>query len=108
MPETLVTKKDLANHGIKYTWATLNKFMDNGVFPPSVRLSPGRVAWRLTDIEKFIDNLPDGRVRRLDSLWRPRPSLPPRPGKRRGRQAGTKIMVIDGRRRVVPAADAAE
>ncbi len=104
-PIDLVTKDQLGTvHNIWTSWPTLNKWMDDGLFPPAYSLSPNRMVWRLVDIERFKSTRPL-RGEPLPHLWPPRKrqrvEAPPG-SKPRGRPTGSKIVVdADGRRRLV-------
>jgi hypothetical protein len=92
--------KDLAGLGIDRSYATIIRLMDEGRFPPSVRVTPGRIGWRAADIEKYRAIVDAGGV----PSWAPRPKRPAPPGPKRGRRPGTRVVRgDDGVRRLVAA-----
>jgi prophage regulatory protein len=56
--EVFVSYFDLRAHGITYTRVHLARMMRNGTFPASIRLSPNRIAWRLSELEHWKSSRP--------------------------------------------------
>jgi prophage regulatory protein len=56
--EVFVSYFDLRAHGIPYTRVHLYRMMRNGTFPASIRLSPNRIAWRLSELENWKNSRP--------------------------------------------------
>lgn len=57
---TLLSFEQLGDIGIDYSREHLRRMERAEQFPKRVRLSPGRVAWRLSDIESWIESRPVG------------------------------------------------
>lgn len=60
-PDIYLSFPELRAHGVPYCRVHLNRLIDRGDFPPSRRLSPNRVAWRLADIEHWKATRPVAR-----------------------------------------------
>ena|SRR5690242_14259933 len=91
-PEVFITYPELTNHGVpKYSRKHLLQMMRTGDFPQSVQLSPNRVAWRKSDLDRWAASRPVARVLTVgDTRQHP------------GRPVGSHVVVDDdGRRRVV-------
>lgn len=111
--EIFITYPDLQDHGIRVSRISVNNWMDKGIFPPAIQISPNRVGWRLSDIERFKASRPPSREP-VPRLWPPREKRVkpvPAPGaKPVGRPRGSRVVRgADGQRRLVlpEAADAA-
>ena len=50
LPAIFISYCDLRVLGIPYTRVHLNRLIHKGLFPPPVRLSPNRIAWRMSDL----------------------------------------------------------
>ncbi len=50
----------LRDIGITYCAEHIRRLELSGLFPQRVRLGPGRVAWRLSEIEDWLDSRPVG------------------------------------------------
>jgi predicted DNA-binding transcriptional regulator AlpA len=101
--EVFITFPELRDHGIRASRVSVNKWMDLGIFPPSIRISPNRVGWSIFSIELFKASRPDAREP-APRLWPPRerPVKPVDPAKPVGRPRGSKVVRgPDGRRRLV-------
>jgi predicted DNA-binding transcriptional regulator AlpA len=57
----LVGYAELSQLGIKFSVEHIRILERDGHFPTRIRLSPKRVAWRMSDIEAWIDSRPTGR-----------------------------------------------
>jgi predicted DNA-binding transcriptional regulator AlpA len=53
-----VTYEQLEGLGILFARKTLRRLCKAGKFPRPVELSPGRIAWRLSDVRDYQDNRP--------------------------------------------------
>lgn len=56
----LVSYDNLKRMGILYSREHLRRLEAAGDFPKRLRLSPSRVAWKLCDIEEWIETRPVG------------------------------------------------
>jgi predicted DNA-binding transcriptional regulator AlpA len=57
--EALVTYNELkARYGIPYDRSTVWKKRQDGSFPEPLRLSPGTIAWRVSDITAWLASRP--------------------------------------------------
>ena len=109
MQETFVSFPELRGHGIRASRVSVNKWMDLGIFPPSIRISPNRVGWSIFSIELFKASRPDAREP-APRLWprRERPVKPVDPAKPVGRPKGSRVIRgPDGVRRLVRAEELA-
>lgn len=59
--EIFITFPDLREHGISYCRVHLGRLMDKGEFPMAVRLSANRIAWRLSEVERWKQSRPAAR-----------------------------------------------
>ncbi|WP_170482253.1 helix-turn-helix transcriptional regulator [Ruegeria arenilitoris] len=57
---TLLSFEHLEEIGIKYSREHLRRLEAADQFPKRLRLSPGRVAWRLSEIEDWLESRPVG------------------------------------------------
>lgn len=110
--DVFVMFKEFRTHGVpQYSRRYTNAMVDAGTFPPPVRLSANRIAWRLSDLERWKETRPLAREV-LPVLW---PVQTPVLGRgqvatayTRGRPPGSKL--INGklvRREELEGADAA-
>jgi predicted DNA-binding transcriptional regulator AlpA len=67
--------KDLQQAGIVTSWPQVLRMIDDEGFPPGVRLSANIRAWRLDEVQAWLDRRPSER----------KSVLALRPGSRRGR-----------------------
>jgi len=88
---------ELREFGIIYSRRHLQAMGDKGIFPPSHRLSPNRVAWRSDQINDYLRTRPtDGSP--PPQLWPLRPTHPRGRGanhnytKPQGRKPGGKVV----------------
>jgi hypothetical protein len=51
--EVFVPYFSLRDHGVLFTRVHLRRFIERGLFPPAVQLSPNRVAWKLSDLTEW-------------------------------------------------------
>jgi Prophage CP4-57 regulatory protein (AlpA) len=51
---TLLKFKDLKARGIVNDWTTLVRWIDNGDFPPGIKLGPNTRAWTETSVAEWI------------------------------------------------------
>jgi hypothetical protein len=85
-----VTRKELNNYGVP-NWcpASLNKYIDEGLFLPPLKLSKSRLAWKETDIQFYINALiASGRPQQLWPV-NSRPKLNPGSS---GRPRGSRVI----------------
>lgn len=54
MQKRLITKKELRQYGIPYSFVHIQRLEDAGAFPKRIQLSPNRVAWYLHEIEEWV------------------------------------------------------
>ncbi|MEY8118443.1 helix-turn-helix transcriptional regulator [Falsihalocynthiibacter sp. BN13B15] len=59
-PKILLGYEDLKVLGVSYSREHLRRLEAAGHFPLRIRLSPGRIAWKLIEIEKWIETRPVG------------------------------------------------
>ena len=50
----LVTKKELRQYGVPYSFVHLQRLEDAGDFPKRIKLSQNRVVWYLHEIEEWV------------------------------------------------------
>jgi hypothetical protein len=101
--EVFVTFPELKDHGFPWSRVHVNHLMDLGIFAPAIRLSANRIAWRLSDLERFKASRPPAHEP-PPRLWPPRerPAKPVATGKPVGRPRGSRVVTgTDGRRRLV-------
>jgi hypothetical protein len=106
--DKLVLHKHFPDFGLP-NWSNnwLNILMDEGKFPPAVSLGRTIKAWWLSDIQKFLANLPRA-GETLPVRWPQRPKAPLRnipDAVRWGRPPGGKVVTDPGtgqRRYVMP------
>jgi Prophage CP4-57 regulatory protein (AlpA) len=107
-PDLFITWAEFPEHGIpQYSRRHTNVLVDTGTFPPPVRLTANRLAWRLRDLERWKATRPL-RNEPPPVLW---PRQTPERGRGRanfakpgGRPRGSRVVTdADGRRRVVRA-----
>lgn len=103
--DTLVLKKQFSAVGLPpLTNAWIAKNTKQGTFPSPVALGPGLKGWRLSDIKKFLANLPPA-GHPLPRLFTPQPGPPVRmaPAMLLGRRPGGKMVTdpVTGKRRYV-------
>jgi hypothetical protein len=61
--EIFVTYPELPNHGVpKYSRKHLLDMMRRGQFPKAVQLSPNRVAWEKSSLDRWCASRPTARV----------------------------------------------
>ncbi len=56
--EIFVSFHELDQHGIKFCRIHLRRLIAKGSFPPAVRLSQNRIAWRFSDLEAWKASRP--------------------------------------------------
>lgn len=56
-PERLMKLREV-KHIVSLATSSIYRMMDAGTFPRPVRLSPGCVRWRQSDLEKWLESLP--------------------------------------------------
>jgi predicted DNA-binding transcriptional regulator AlpA len=56
--EVFVAYPELAEHGINYSRVHLRRLITRGLFPSAVMLSPNRIAWRLSDLDRWKASRP--------------------------------------------------
>lgn len=96
--EFFVTWSEFPTYGVpKYSRRYTNQMVDAGTFPPPVRLSANRIAWRLSDLERWKATRPTANGA-PPILW---PVQRPHQGrggpvtdftKPRGRPAGSRVI----------------
>ena len=64
LPQVLIPFQGLRVLGISFSRVHLRRLVNAGRFPPPVRPSEGRVAWRSGDIQNWLANLPTGHIDR--------------------------------------------
>lgn len=90
--EKFVLLAQLPEIGIpKATWPHLRKQVEAGTFPPPVRLSKRRLAWRLSELEKWKATRP-APDEPLPVLWPPRKWRPDPTRSRCGRPRGSRVI----------------
>jgi len=91
MSGVFVTKAGLKERGITASWPAIAAWVRKGIFPAPVTISPGRIGWYLTDIEKFEASRPLAPLP-PPVLWTPVTTRPPVPGqfKNAGRPVGAR------------------
>lgn len=60
MLPTLLKFKDLKAAGIVNNWTTLVRWIDNGDFPPGLKLGPNSRAWTDTSVEEWLASRQNG------------------------------------------------
>jgi predicted DNA-binding transcriptional regulator AlpA len=60
-PDVFITFDGLRARGIPYGRSQLYRLMKAGQFPASVRLSANRIAWRLSELQDWMDSRPRAR-----------------------------------------------
>jgi predicted DNA-binding transcriptional regulator AlpA len=77
-PERFFGFPELKGEGVPVGRKGLNGWIDAGTFPPPVRLSANRIAWRASDLQRWKDTRP--------AAHEPAPVLwPPRAAAQKGR-----------------------
>lgn len=54
MQKRLITRKELRQYGIPYSFVHIKRLEDAGGFPKRIQLSQNRVAWYLHEIEEWV------------------------------------------------------
>jgi predicted DNA-binding transcriptional regulator AlpA len=55
-PDPLLTPGEVASR-LRCSVRTLQRYVDQGLLPEPIRLSPQKRLWRESDIQKFLDGL---------------------------------------------------
>lgn len=61
-PEVFVPYSELSRYGIRYSRIHITAMVKAGAFPAPRQMSPNRVAWRLSDLQQWIDSRPPVRA----------------------------------------------